>query len=349
MILALETSCDETAAAVIGGDGSVLAECISSQVAAHAEFGGVVPELASREHLRNLRPVIEQTLHQAGVRPGDIEAYAATCGPGLASSLVVGSSAAKAMALAAGRPFLAINHMEGHLLSPFIDEPGGGGPRPCLGLVVSGGHTMLVELRSVGDYRVLGSTRDDAAGEAFDKVARMLGLGYPGGPVIERRALAGDPGRFDLPRAFLKADHHEFSFSGLKTAVRYLLDDLAAGGGVEPALADLCASFQQAVVDVLVGKTLRAARVLGLGLVAVSGGVACNRTLRDCLREELGSAGIECLLPAARYTTDNAAMIGYAAWCRHRLGAESPLEHDIDPNWRLDDTPMRTPAASVVP
>lgn len=341
MILALETSCDETAAAVVDGDGTVLADCISSQVAKHAEFGGVVPELASREHLRNLRPVIERTLEQAGARPADLDAFAATCGPGLASSLVIGSSAAKAMALAAGRPFLAINHMEGHLLSPFIGRPDRAGPQPCIGLIVSGGHTMLVQLRAVGDYRLLGSTRDDAAGEAFDKVATMLGLGYPGGPAIEAMAAAGDPARFDLPRAFLKADHHEFSFSGLKTAVRYLLDKLAAGGGVAPVLPDLCASFQQAVIDVLVGKTLRAARALDCRLVAVSGGVACNQALRSRLGSQLAAAGIECLLPAARFTTDNAAMIGYAAWCRHRLGARSPLDHDINPNWRLDHTPLR--------
>lgn len=336
MILAIETSCDETAAAVIGGRGEVLSDCISSQMSMHAEFGGVVPELASREHLRNLRPVIEQAVCDSGAGMDQFEAFAATCGPGLASSLVIGSSTAKAMALAAARPFIAVNHMEGHLLSPFIGLTDRDGPEPCIGLVVSGGHTMLVHLLEVGRYQVLGSTRDDAAGEAFDKVAKLLGLGYPGGPVIEQRARDGDPRRFDFPRGLMGADSFDFSFSGLKTSVRYLLDKLGGAESDAQVMADLCASFQAAVVDVLVAKAVRAAGVYGGIPVALSGGVACNLALRTRLQQELSSAGIVCLLPQPRFTTDNAAMIGYAAWCRHRLGFSSPLDHDIDPNWRLD-------------
>jgi len=331
MILALETSCDETAAAVYG-QGRILGSEIASQIEAHRPFGGVVPELASRSHVEALRPVVEATMAAAGRRLDEMDAFAATSGPGLASSLLVGNTFSKGLALAHGKPFLSVNHLEGHLLSPFLAHDRR--PEACLGLVVSGGHTLLVDVEGVGSYERIGTTRDDAAGEAFDKVAKMIGLPYPGGPEIDQLARTGDPKRFDLPRSMLNAEGFEFSFSGLKTSVFYLLPKLKDESR-ESWLPDLCASFQEAVVEVLVEKTVRAARSRNRNVVAVSGGVSCNGRLRERFEKRAAEAGIDLLLASASLSTDNAAMIAYAAALRLEQGTTSDLEEDVDPNLGL--------------
>src|SRR5215207_2355631 len=316
LVFALETSCDETAVAILRGD-TLLASEVASQIALHAVYGGVVPEVASRNHLKALRPVLNAALQKAGVALVDIDVFAATRGPGLATSLMIGLSAAKGLAVGFGKPFIGINHIEGHLLSPFF---GRGGVRPAIGLVVSGGHTLLVEISALGQYRLLGQTRDDAAGEAFDKVGKLLGLPYPGGPNVNRLAKEGDPARFDFPRSMVDSDDFAFSFSGLKTSVRYLLPRLG-----ELPLADVCASFQEAVVDVLVAKTMRAAKTTGHRVVAVSGGVSCNTRLREKLALRCAKDGLELLIAEPSLCTDNAAMIGYVAALRAAEGTSSNL------------------------
>lgn len=323
-ILAIETSCDETAIAILRGNDLRASE-VASQIAEHQQYGGVVPEVASRNHLLQAPRLLERALAAAGISLGEVDAFAATSGPGLASSLMIGASLAKGLALGFAKPYLAINHLEGHLLSPFFEDAGG--VQPNVSLVVSGGHTLLVEVSGVGAYHILGRTVDDAAGEAFDKVAKMLGLDYPGGPEIERCARAGDPARFELPRSMLHSGDANFSFSGLKTAVRYLLPKI---GG--EALADLCASFQRAVVDVLVAKTVAAALAAGRGLVTVSGGVSCNQELRK--RMSLGCEAAQLALRFAppRLCTDNAAMIAFAARQRLERGESTALTTEIDPN-----------------
>jgi N6-L-threonylcarbamoyladenine synthase len=325
-ILAVETSCDETAIATLR-DGELLASEVASQIALHAATGGVVPEVAARDHLRTLRPTLNAALAKAGLTLDGVDAFAATRGPGLATSLMIGLSAAKGLAVGFGKPFLGVNHMEGHLLSPFFKR---GGVRPAIGLIVSGGHTMLVDIESVGSYRLLGQTQDDAAGEAFDKVGKLLGLAYPGGPNVNRIAREGNVAAFDFPRSMIHSDDFAFSFSGLKTSVRYLLPKLA-----EVPLADVCASFQEAVVDVLVAKTIRAAQTTGRRVVAVSGGVSCNTRLREKLTTACAQQGLELLLAEPSLCTDNAAMIGYVASLRLALGDTSPLTVEIDPNLRL--------------
>lgn len=327
MILAIETSCDETAVAVIDGT-TLLASEVASQIVLHQATGGVVPEVASRNHLRTLTPVIRTALETAGVTIDQIDAFAATTGPGLATSLMIGASAAKALAVARRKPYLAVNHLEGHLLSPFFGDVAG--VQPAVALVVSGGHTLLVEIESFGRYRLLGQTHDDAAGEAFDKVGKLLGLPYPGGPNVNRLATEGDPRRFDFPRSMLDSGDFHFSFSGLKTSVRYLLPKLDA-----PHLPDLCASFQEAVVDVLVAKTIRAAESTRRRVIAVSGGVSCNTRLRAKFREACHARGLELRLAEPTLCTDNAAMIGYVAALMLARGESSPLVSDIDPNLRL--------------
>ena len=329
IVLALETSCDETAAAILCEERGLLASEVASQIAIHRAYGGVVPEVASRQHLTQLRPVVKAALEHAGLRMEEIDAVAATAGPGLATSLMIGLSAAKGLALGLRKPFLAINHIEGHLISPFFPSS----LLPAVGLVVSGGHTLLVDVEGFGCYRLLGQTRDDAAGEAFDKVGKLLGLPYPGGPVIDKLARTGDPCRFDFPRSMLDSGDFAFSFSGLKTAVRYLIPKLPDRS--ETTLADVCASFQEAVVDVLVGKTLAAVRATGRKTVALSGGVSCNSRLRAKMDAACRKAGIALLVADAALCTDNAAMIGYVALHRLRINAYSPLTADIDPNLRL--------------
>jgi len=329
-VLALETSCDETADAILRGSNGhsgseLLVREVASQIAAHEKFGGIVPEIASRNHLVHAPRLLERATHDAKLGASEVDAFAATSGPGLASSLMIGASIAKGLAIGFGKPYLAINHLEGHLLSPFF---GGGQVARNISLIVSGGHTMLVEVRGLNDYRLIGRTVDDAAGEAFDKVAKMLGLGYPGGPEIEERARTGDPDRFDLPRSIL--DSENFSFSGLKTAVRYLLPKLKGD-----FLADLCASFQQAVVDVLVTKTIAAAQKYDVDLLTMSGGVSCNRELRRQLGDACAREGFEFKTAEAWLCTDNAAMIAFAALLRLQAGFESKLTEEIDPNLRL--------------
>ncbi len=329
-ILAIETSCDETAIAILRGN-DLLASEVASQ-SEHGAYGGVVPEVASRNHLVHAPRLIEAALKKAGVALRDIDAFAATSGPGLASSLMIGASIAKGLAVGAGRPYLAINHLEGHLLSPFFGRAEEVSPN--VSLIVSGGHTLLVEVRGVNDYRVLGRTVDDAAGEAFDKVAKLLGLGYPGGPEVERRARSGNAARFDFPRSMLDSRDHNFSFSGLKTAVRCRLAEF--NGEAPPQLIDdMCASFQAAVIEVLVKKTLRAAQEKGAKVVTMSGGVSCNQALRTEMAKRCEDAGLQLLLAPPRLCTDNAAMIALAASLRFRVGEKSEVSAEIDPNLAL--------------
>jgi N6-L-threonylcarbamoyladenine synthase len=315
-VLAIESSCDDTAAAVLDGDG-VRSSIVASQDLIHGRFGGVVPELASRQHVLAIVPVIERALAQAQIALDDVEAVAATYGPGLVGSLLVGLQAAKGIAFARDLPFIGINHLEGHLLAILLDHKVA---FPYLGLLVSGGHTSLYVVEGVGAYRLLGRTRDDAAGEAFDKGAKMLGLGYPGGREIDRLAAGGDPAAIRFPRSTLKRGGYDLSFSGVKTSLRqYLLEGRAA------SIADVCASFQEAIVDMLVAPTLRAARDLGLGTVVVSGGVSANRRLRARMEHEGARAGLTVALPRFAYCTDNAAMIGYAGRARLLRGERHPL------------------------
>jgi N6-L-threonylcarbamoyladenine synthase len=329
VVLALETSCDETAVAVVQGN-AVLASEIASQIKIHQPYGGVVPELASRNHIVNVKPLVQAALKSAGLDLNGIDAFAATSGPGLASSLLVGNTVAKALAVSTRRPFLAINHMEGHLLSPFLSEKAD--PCPSVALIVSGGHTMIVDMKEVGDYELLGRTRDDAAGEAFDKVGKMLGLPYPGGPEIDRMSKSGNPDAFDFPRSMLHSGDFAFSFSGLKTSVLYRLPEVVDGVNWLP---DMCASFQEAVVDVLVEKTIAAAKHTGKDCVAASGGVTCNSRLRGQLTQRCAKEGLRLLMPSHALTTDNAAMIGYVAGLKFAEGFTSSVTADIDPNLAL--------------
>ncbi len=332
LLLAIESSCDETAVAIVRGSvgraTEVLASEISSQIELHREHGGVVPELASRNHSLRLRGLVEKALAEAGVEMREIDAFAATNGPGLASSLLIGSTAAKGMACATGRPFLAINHLEGHLLSPFLNETR---VPPHVALIVSGGHTLLLDVEGAGIYRKLGGTRDDAAGEAYDKVGKMLGLPYPGGPEIEKSALGGNSRAYDFPRSMLHESHLDFSFSGLKTAVLYTLQRETGNFSIP----DLAASFQQAVIEILVHKALRAAKLTGRRRIALSGGVSLNRALRSALGEACARKGLELSVAPPDFCADNAAMIAFAGLLRHLAGEQSPLDGDIHPNLPL--------------
>ena len=328
-ILAIETSCDETAVAILRGNKLLASEVASQRE--HEAYGGVVPEVASRNHLVHAPRLLESARKKADIALSEMDAFAATAGPGLASSLMIGASIAKGLAVGFGKPYLAMNHLEGHLLSPFFSADFE--IEPNVSLIVSGGHTLLVDVRGVGQYRILGRTVDDAAGEAFDKVAKMLGLGYPGGPEIERRALSGDNARFDFPRSMLDSGDDNFSFSGLKTSVRYQIAKLDR---IDEALVnDLCASFQRAVVEVLVKKTLRAARDAHAKIVTVSGGVSCNRELRAQLRDACDRVGIRFLPVASELSTDNAAMIAFAASLRLEAGFSSEVTQEIDPDLAL--------------
>ena len=338
-LLALETSCDETSAAVVR-DGVVLANVVASQIRLHAEYGGVVPELATREHLRNLPPVVERALALAGVAVAEIEAVAATRGPGLPAALMAGLKTAEGLAFALRRPFVGIHHHEAHLYSPWIS----GTPptadfaafQPNVSLIVSGGHTMLVHVAAELEHRVLGCTVDDAAGECFDKVAKLIGLPYPGGPELDRLAGEGNPRTYDFPRPMLNDETDDFSFSGLKTSVRYFLQKNPALLNDLPGLRNLCASVQAAIVEVLVGKTVRAARRLGVRCVTASGGVTCNRGLRRDLAEACRREGLVLRLAASELCTDNAAMVGILAE-RKLLHGVAPTSYDaeIEPGWAL--------------
>ncbi len=330
-LLAIETSCDETAAAVLDGDGVVLGEVVRSQIDEHALFGGVVPELASRCHTEAIDGVVAEACRRAGIGLADVRGVAVTAGPGLVGCLLVGLSYGQGIAAARGVPLLAVNHLEGHLLAPFIGqrEP----DFPFLGLVVSGGHSLLVLARDVGDYEVLGETRDDAAGEAFDKGARVLGLPYPGGVYVDRTAQDGDATAFELPRGMKHSKDLDFSFSGLKTAVwqRVQRDGVPEG----QAMSDLCASLQEAIVDVLLHKTRKAVQQTGVDRVIVTGGVAANSRLRSAFAEAAEADGWTLVSAERRWCTDNASMIGYVAVQRMRRGERSALDVDANPAMRL--------------
>jgi N6-L-threonylcarbamoyladenine synthase len=326
-ILAIETSCDETAAAVVEDGRVVKSSVVSSQVDLHARFGGVVPEVAGRAHVDLLTPVVAEAMDLADATAADIHAVAATIGPGLIGSLLVGVSAAKAYALAWGIPFVGVNHLEGHLHAAFLEDPDIA--LPAVVLLVSGGHTMLIHMRELGRYRLLGQTIDDAAGEAFDKVARFLGLGYPGGPAIDRLAAEGDPRAIAFPRG-LRRDGFNFSFSGLKTAVITHVRKHP-----DAATADVAASFQEAVVEVLVEKTMQAAAHVGARSVCIGGGVAANSALRERVVNAARAEGLAAFVPGRAMCTDNAAMVGATAWYRLRLDGPTPLDAAANPNLRL--------------
>ncbi len=339
MLLAFETSCDETSVAVVHL-GRVLANVVSSQISLHAAYGGVVPELAAREHLRNLLPIARAALDQAATTPERLTAVAATQGPGLPSALLVGLKAAEALAFAWRRPFLGIHHHEAHLYSPWIEsqppEARFSAFRPNVSLIVSGGHTLLVHVRAELEHYLLGSTLDDAAGECFDKIGKLLGLPYPAGPHIDRLAEEGNAQAYAFPRPLLNDPSDDFSFSGLKTAVRYYLRDHPDVAAKRQGLRDLCASVQAAIVEVLTSKTLRAARRLRVDCVTASGGVTCNRALRSRLNLACREAGLALRLAPPSLCTDNAGMIGVLAERKLASGAKaSPLDADILPGWGL--------------
>jgi N6-L-threonylcarbamoyladenine synthase len=340
-LLAFETSCDETSAAVVR-DGRILSNIVSSQVRMHAEYGGVVPELAAREHLRNLVPVATAALREAATAPERLDALAATQGPGLPSALMAGLKAAQAMAFVLRKPFVGIHHHEAHLYSPWIT----GRPpaadftafQPNLSLIVSGGHTLLVHVQTGLRHRLLGGTLDDAAGECFDKVGKLLGLPYPAGPEIDRLAAEGDPNAFKFPRPMIHDPNDDFSFSGLKTSVRYFLRDHPGLADDSGRLRDLCASAQAAIVETLVVKTLRAARRLRVSCVTASGGVTCNRLLRRELDAACRRSGLQLRLAQPDLCTDNAGMIAILAELKLRSGeGVASLSEDIRPNWQLED------------
>ena len=342
LVLGIESSCDETAVALIEDAAGqtaprVLSSVISTQIPLHRLYGGVISELASRNHSSNLPGVLQEALQSANRSIHDVDVFASTAGPGLVAALLVGNTAAKALALTAGKPFIAVNHLEGHMLSPFILHEGG--LVPHLSLVVSGGHTLLIDVQGTGQYTLLGRSLDDAAGEAFDKVAKMLDLPYPGGPEIDKRAEQGDATRFKLPRPMLHEEHLNFSFSGLKTAVLYLLPKLTPGGNPNDldaqTLNDLCAGVRQAILDVLIRKAFKALKKTGHKVLAVSGGVSCNTALRRQLQEHCARARVELILPPNSLTTDNAAMIAFAGLLRARNGDFSPLNTPVDPNLKL--------------
>jgi N6-L-threonylcarbamoyladenine synthase len=344
-VLGIETSCDETGVALYDTERGLVADTLHSQVALHRAFGGVVPELASRDHIQRVLPLIERVLADAGLRFDAIDAIAFTQGPGLAGALLVGASVATALGFATGKPVIGVHHMEAHLLSPLLATPA---PQfPYVALLVSGGHTQFFDVRGVGRYRLLGETQDDAAGEAFDKTAQLLGLPYPGGPALAELAERGTPGVVPLPRPMLDSGNLDVSFSGLKTAVALRARD-AAHGGSPVALssadkADIASAFQAAVVDVLVAKSVRALAVTGFATLVVAGGVGANQALRARLREELSARGAQVFFPEPRYCTDNGAMIALTGALRLAEGARDtgdagrapPYAFSVRPRWAL--------------
>ena len=347
LVLAIESSCDETGIALVEGGRRIHANVVASQVALHAATGGIVPEVAARAHLRWIVPVLEAAWEDAGVAWSDVDAVAVTHGPGLAGSLLVGLNFAKAVAYVRGKPLVAVNHLDGHVEAAWLLDPGAEtGPEPVfplVALVVSGGHTFLGEMRDHGHYRLLGETVDDAAGEAFDKVGRLLGLGYPGGPAIMQAASGATTRNVVFPRAWL-GDSYDFSFSGLKTAARRIIDAARAEAGLrdapeeqlpEAVVAELAWGFQDAVIDVLARKTARAARAIGARSIVVGGGVAANRVLAGRLADEAGALGLPLHVPRPGLCTDNGAMIGAAGCRRFLAGARAGLDLDARPNLPL--------------
>ncbi len=344
-VIGIETSCDETGIAIYDGQRGLLAHVLHSQVALHAEYGGVVPELASRDHVRKVLPLLRQVMAQADTRAADIQGVAYTAGPGLVGALLVGAAIGRSLAWAWGVPAVAIHHMEGHLLAPLLEE----NPPdfPFVALLVSGGHTQLVQVDGVGRYHILGESLDDAAGEAFDKTAKLLGLGYPGGPALARLAASGDPQRFHFPRPMTNRPGLDFSFSGLKTqavnTVKQYTDDQAR--------ADIASAFQEAVVDTLAIKCQRALRETGLQRLVVSGGVSANTLLRERLRDMAHEMGAQVYYPRLEFCTDNGAMIAYAGYQRLRAGQAEPLAFSATPRWSMNDLapPGRPLPASPLP
>lgn len=332
-ILAIESSCDETAVAILKPPDQLLTTLVASQIEIHARFGGVVPEVASRNHLQAIDPLFHQALSEASINPAELGAIVATAGPGLAPALLVGASFAKGVALGLQIPYLAVNHLEGHLLSPFFGKeiiP------HHLALLVSGGHTQLTEIIRAGKYHHLGATTDDAAGEAFDKIAKLLGLPYPGGIEIDRLARQGDPYRYQFPKAFLEKGNLNFSFSGLKTSVRYFLEkENFSEEELTKHLPDICASVQEAIVGVLIEKVCRATEQQTLEIIGVSGGVACNSALRAQLQALCDKKGWQLNFPPAALATDNAAMIAFAAMHHLQSGEQTLVTEEIAPQWNV--------------
>jgi N6-L-threonylcarbamoyladenine synthase len=331
-ILGIESSCDESGAAVIDDERGLLAHALYSQVARHAEYGGVVPELASRDHVRKLLPLVDRVMQESGSEPGDISAIAYTAGPGLVGALLVGAMEARGLAWAWGVPALPVHHMEGHLLAPMLEDPR---PEfPFLALLVSGGHSMLVHVNGIGDYKVLGDSLDDAVGEAFDKTAKLLGLGYPGGPALAALAQEGEPGRFRFPRPMTDRPGLEFSFSGLKT---FALNTLAKVDGSRQDKADIALAFEQAVTETLVIKCRRALRETGLGRLVVAGGVGANQRLRAGLRVLTDKEGVGLFFPRLEFCTDNGAMIALAGLIRYHSGYRGDETLMARPRWPLSE------------
>ncbi|HAL55239.1 MAG TPA: tRNA (adenosine(37)-N6)-threonylcarbamoyltransferase complex transferase subunit TsaD [Bacteroidetes bacterium] len=341
-VLGIETSCDETSAAIVR-DGKLLSNVTATQFF-HAKYGGVVPELASRAHQQRIVPIVQEALSQADLTKAELDGVAAVYGPGLVGSILVGLSFGKAMALGLGVPFIGVNHMEAHILSNLIEEPQP--DFPFINLTVSGGHTQLVLVKNPFDYQILGETKDDAAGEAFDKVAKMLGIGYPGGPLIDRYASRGNRSFVKFPRPYLEEGSLEFSFSGLKTSVLYYLKRIGFNSaqrkvmelnpeGLDEFLSDICASFQAAVVDVLVDKTTLAARRFGVRDVAIAGGVAANTELRERMRQAGEYFGLRIFIPKFDYCTDNGAMVAMVGFLKMQKGRTSSLELTAEPSLEL--------------
>ncbi len=331
-ILAIESSCDETAAAVVTDGREVLSNVISSQIDIHTLYGGVVPEIASRKHMENINPVIEQALKDAGIKLNDIDAIGVTYGPGLVGALLVGVSCAKGISLATGKPLIGVHHIKGHISAVYIENKELKPPFVCL--VASGGHTHLVIVHDYGKYEVIGRTRDDAAGEAFDKVARAIGLGYPGGPKIDKAAKKGNPHAIEFPRASIEKSPYDFSFSGLKSAVLNYINSTKMKGETI-VTEDIAASFQQSVVDVLVSRAVKAAKETGYLKLALAGGVASNSALRATMKEECEKNGIDIFYPSPIYCTDNAAMIGVAAYYDYISGVRSGMDLNAVPGLKL--------------
>jgi len=332
IILAIESSCDETAAAVVRSGREVLSNVISSQIAIHTQYGGVVPELASRKHIEKINPVIEEALEEAGVTLADITAVAVTYGPGLVGALLVGVAEAKAIAYARGLPLVGVHHIEGHVCANLIEHPDLAPPFLCL--IVSGGHTHLAMMKDYGTFEILGRTRDDAAGEAFDKVARAIGLGYPGGPKIEKAARNGNPHAIEFPRGRVEGSPFDFSFSGVKSAVLNYLNQ-AKMTGKEICVEDVAASFQQAVIDVLVDRAVGAVKELKQDKLVMAGGVASNGALRQVLAEACQKEGISFYYPSPVYCTDNAAMIGVAGYYHYQKGRRDGWDLNAVPGLKL--------------
>ena len=333
-ILAIESSCDETAASVVKDGRQVLSNVISSQIDLHTLYGGVVPEIASRKHIEKINQVIESALSEAGMSLEQMTAIAVTYGPGLVGALLVGVAEAKAIAYAAGKPLVGVHHIEGHVSANFIENPDLEPPFVCL--IVSGGHTHLVIVKDYGEFEIIGRTRDDAAGEAFDKVARAVGLGYPGGPKVDRVAKEGNPHAMEFPRAKVGENPYDFSFSGLKSAVLNYINH-AKMMGEEICVADLAASFQNAVVEVLVTRAVAAAKEYGYDKVAIAGGVASNTALREGMEEACRKAGLKFYHPSPIFCTDNAAMIGVAGYYEYINGSRAGWDLNAVPNLKLGE------------